>query len=132
MSEQRSNIIHYINTNWPILRTSSWAKFRQRHRKPGASNHFHVQDSNLSYSYYQPNPGANVPFPVVSALNDPVMSATSDAWGLRILKSSNIFVYGAGLYSFFNNYSTSRLLPRPVQTLYPIIAFSLSPYTFRL
>lgn len=29
------------------------------------------------------------------------------AWGLRILNNSkNILVYGAGLYSFFSNYST--------------------------
>ncbi|MCJ1473026.1 hypothetical protein MMC13_001675 [Lambiella insularis] len=57
--------------------------------------------------YYQPNPGASTPFPAVSSLNDPIMSATDDAWGLRILSSSNILIYGAGLYSFFNDYSTS-------------------------
>lgn len=31
----------------------------------------------------------------------------ADAWGLRIYRSSNILVYGAGLYSFFDNYSTT-------------------------
>jgi glucan 1,3-beta-glucosidase len=30
-----------------------------------------------------------------------------DGWGLRVLDSSDILVYGAGLYSFFDNYSTS-------------------------
>ncbi|MCJ1421843.1 hypothetical protein MMC32_008210 [Xylographa parallela] len=45
--------------------------------------------------YYQPNPGASSPFPVVASLNDPTQTTTSDAWGLRILKSSNILVYGA-------------------------------------
>jgi len=29
------------------------------------------------------------------------------AWGLRVLNSTDILVYGAGLYSFFNNYDTS-------------------------
>ena len=58
--------------------------------------------------YYQPNPGANVPFPAVASLNDPVMTSTQDAWGLRLLKSTAIYVYGAGLYSFFNNYSTGK------------------------
>jgi glucan 1,3-beta-glucosidase len=31
----------------------------------------------------------------------------ANAWGLRILSSSNILIYGAGLYSFFDNYSTT-------------------------
>ena len=30
------------------------------------------------------------------------------AFGLRVSASSNIFVYGASLYSFFNNYSTGK------------------------
>jgi len=29
------------------------------------------------------------------------------AWGLRVLNSENILVYGAGHYSFFSNYDTS-------------------------
>ena len=33
------------------------------------------------------------------------------AFGLRVSASNNIFVYGAGLYSFFNNYSTSKAPP---------------------
>ncbi|KAH9827683.1 glycoside hydrolase family 55 protein [Teratosphaeria destructans] len=64
--------------------------------------------------YYQPNPSAPVPFSHVASLNDPVFTnttdatiPTSDAWGLRIVNSSAINIYGAGLYSFFNNYSTS-------------------------
>ena len=30
-----------------------------------------------------------------------------DAWGLRMLDSSNRLVYGGGLYSFFNSYNTT-------------------------
>jgi glucan 1,3-beta-glucosidase len=64
--------------------------------------------------YYQPNPNATIPFPAVRSLKDPdfvksckgVQGNCADAWGLRILDSSNILTYGAGLYSFFNNYST--------------------------
>jgi len=65
-------------------------------------------------AYYQPNPDAHLPFPPVAALNDPVFPGTSnisnqaDGWGLRILDSSEILVYGAGLYSFFYNYSTGK------------------------
>lgn len=29
------------------------------------------------------------------------------AWGLRISNSSNVVIYGAGHYSFFNNYNTT-------------------------
>ncbi|KAJ5128084.1 exo-beta-1-3-glucanase [Penicillium atrosanguineum] len=71
--------------------------------------------------YYQPNPPAPAPFTVVSSLNDPNFSTScsgqssncNDAWGLRIVSSDNILVYGAGLYSFFNNYDGSRLDPFP-------------------
>jgi hypothetical protein len=76
--------------------------------------------------YYQPNPPA--PYPETqlnTALEDPDFAADcrpdaanrplslegnppcAMAWGLRILGSKNVVVFGAGLYSFFNNYSTS-------------------------
>lgn len=65
--------------------------------------------------YFQPTPNALVPFPAVSSLNDPNFSSScagvsgncAAAWGLRVLNSKNILVYGAGLYSFFSDYSTT-------------------------
>ncbi|CAM1501452.1 Fc.00g034360.m01.CDS01 [Cosmosporella sp. VM-42] len=64
--------------------------------------------------YYQPNPQATQPFAAVSSLNDPTFSTIcagkraecTEAWGLRIINSHKVFIYGAGLYSFFNNWST--------------------------
>ena len=64
--------------------------------------------------YFMPTPNALVPFPPLSSLNDPDFRASCASvpgncpasWGLRILNSRNIFVYGAGIYSFFSNYST--------------------------
>lgn len=62
--------------------------------------------------YYQPNPPAPAPFTSVASLNDPQFSSNGtspypdSAWGLRIVDSQDILVYGAGLYSFFNNWST--------------------------
>lgn len=82
--------------------------------------------------YYQPNPPAPYPFNNLSSmLHDPdfamdcaalaipltnntmprvtgsnITAPCEMAWGLRIIDSSNVVVYGAGLYSFFNNYST--------------------------
>ena len=63
-------------------------------------------------SYYQPNPSAaNGPYLTDSALNDPNYSSclggNCDALGLRVLNSQNLIIYGAGLYSFFNHYSTA-------------------------
>lgn len=58
-------------------------------------------------AYYQPNPDATIPFPTVTSLSDPTLAAGKDGWGVRIVDSSNIFVYGAGLYSFFNNYDVN-------------------------
>lgn len=76
--------------------------------------------------YYQPNPPAPYPFDNVDeTLNDPDFSAECAdldhgkvsgsgitapcemAWALRIINSSNVLVYGLGLYSFFNNYDTT-------------------------
>lgn len=65
--------------------------------------------------YYQPYPNAESPFPVVSSLNDPNFASSCSgqsgncaaAWGFRALSSSNLLVYGAGHYSFFNDYSTT-------------------------
>ncbi|KAJ5773672.1 hypothetical protein N7457_008568 [Penicillium paradoxum] len=66
-------------------------------------------------AYYQPNPLATTPFPVVSSIHDPDFAAScagkgkycSEGWGLRVLDSTDIFVYGAGLYSFFDNNNAS-------------------------
>ena len=70
-------------------------------------------------AYYQPNPSAPLPFPYNASLFDPQFpSATTtidgnsvpaaDGWGVRIVSSNQISIYGAGLYSFFNDYSTSK------------------------
>lgn len=62
--------------------------------------------------YFQSNPDASTPFTSNSAYSDPVFSGTASvnkAWGLRIVDSEDVFVYGAGLYSFFDNYSQTCL-----------------------
>lgn len=67
-------------------------------------------------AYYQPSPNALQPFAKQSFWNDPdfkrkcknIDGNCAEGWGLRIINSSNIAIYGAGLYSFFNNYSTGK------------------------
>jgi glucan 1,3-beta-glucosidase len=55
--------------------------------------------------YYQPNPAATVPFKKNDKFFDPDMSNTTSAWAVRIIDSESIWNYGAGTYSFFDNYS---------------------------
>ncbi|KAI4719157.1 glycoside hydrolase family 55 protein [Aureobasidium sp. EXF-10727] len=65
-------------------------------------------------AYMQNNPNAIAPYPPMSNWNDPTFSDcfTSNCpktWGCRIFNSTYIFVYGAGMYSFFNNYDSGCL-----------------------
>ncbi|KAK7413340.1 hypothetical protein QQX98_007783 [Neonectria punicea] len=73
----------------------------------------HVQTEQ---AYSQPLPPASYPFPPVPLLQDPDFQKTCQnnpvagcnmGWGMRVVNSSNVVVYGAGLYSFFNNYDDS-------------------------
>lgn len=59
--------------------------------------------------YYQSNPNALEPFTPGGTFYDPGFIECRDdrcrkAWGLRIIDSADISMYGAGLYSFFENY----------------------------
>ncbi|KAJ6259223.1 Glucan 1,3-beta-glucosidase [Drechslerella dactyloides] len=76
--------------------------------------------------YYQSNPRAHEPFPSLSAWQDPDFTAScatekdkaslcEKSWGLRILNSTDIFAFGAGLYSFFENYDTACIEKRACQ-----------------
>jgi glucan 1,3-beta-glucosidase len=74
-----------------------------------------IWEANQFLRYYQPNPQAPAPFTPQTSLNDPTFSNCAgqtsncyDAWGLRIVNSENVLVYGAGHYSFFNNYAASK------------------------
>ncbi|CAK7266539.1 hypothetical protein SEPCBS119000_002082 [Sporothrix epigloea] len=64
--------------------------------------------------YFQGNPDANTPFASQVALADPSFETCTSAtcarsWGLRIVNSTDVFIYGAGLYSFFDNYNQTCL-----------------------
>ncbi|KAF8582440.1 glycoside hydrolase family 55 protein [Ramaria rubella] len=55
--------------------------------------------------YYQPSPAPPSPFSINTTFHDPSFPAGVDhAWALSVSSSTNILVYGAGLYSFFQNY----------------------------
>ena len=87
-------------------------------------------------AYYQPNPDARLPFPARPTYHDPGFAAGEDGWGLRVVDSRGILVYGAGyvsrtlapaasnetwtdgthrLYSFFDNWDNSCADPSSPQ-----------------
>nr|POE99422.1 glucan 1,3-beta-glucosidase [Quercus suber] len=84
----------------------------------GASNIF-AGLIQTETAYYQPKTDATTPFPAVSSLSDPTFTGPAtvqdnntaipnrNGWGLRIVGSSSVLVYGADHYSFFNSYSTA-------------------------
>ncbi|KAK6498769.1 hypothetical protein TWF481_011343 [Arthrobotrys musiformis] len=69
--------------------------------------------------YYQSNPVAPLPFSVNATWNDPDyssictslggVSTCKKSYGVRTQNSNNILIYGAGLYSFFENYAQTCL-----------------------
>ncbi|KIO31552.1 hypothetical protein M407DRAFT_19489 [Tulasnella calospora MUT 4182] len=56
-------------------------------------------------AYYQPNPPVPEPFKPSKAWHDPTFNNGPSGWALHVADSEKVFVYGAGLYSFFQNYS---------------------------
>lgn len=85
--------------------------------------------------YFQSNPDASTPFTAQSAFSDPTFSGTSavnKAWGLRVVDSSNVFVVGAGLYSFFDNYAQTCLDTESCQTNMVSLENSKSVYMYGL
>ncbi|KAK4096079.1 glycoside hydrolase family 55 protein [Parathielavia hyrcaniae] len=58
-------------------------------------------------AYYQPNPDASLPFASLPEYSDPVFAPGESGWGLRVVDSTGLLVYGAGLYSFFDNYDVN-------------------------
>ncbi|KZO98353.1 glycoside hydrolase family 55 protein [Calocera viscosa TUFC12733] len=58
-------------------------------------------------AYYQPTPAAGAPFAPNSLYYDPTTYPSGSGWSLYIQDSVDVLVFGAGFYSFFNDYNTS-------------------------
>jgi hypothetical protein len=59
-------------------------------------------------AYYQPNPDVSLPFKADAKYHDPVFKGKGESgWGLRVVDSKAVLAYGAGLYSFFDNYDVN-------------------------
>lgn len=77
----------------------------------------HIQSET---AYMQSNPNALVPYPPLSSWSDPTFEecfavTCFKTFGLRIFNSTYILIYGAGLYSFFDNYDSGCLLTNNCQ-----------------
>ncbi|KAK4238373.1 glucan 1,3-beta-glucosidase [Achaetomium macrosporum] len=105
-----------------------------------ASNIFagHIQTES---PYYQPTPAATDVFPLDVYASDPDFADCSPtdesclySWALMISNSSDVLIYGAGLYSWFDSYTQECLVPedcqsRLVQTSYSRRVWMFSQYT---
>ncbi|KAJ3560072.1 hypothetical protein NP233_g11075 [Leucocoprinus birnbaumii] len=65
--------------------------------------------------YFQPNPAPPAPFTVNSAFHDPSFNGITASWALKVASSTDIIVFGAGLYSFFQNYGQACIAPATCQ-----------------
>ncbi|KAN0101177.1 glycoside hydrolase family 55 protein [Tylopilus felleus] len=80
-----------------------------------ARNHY-IGFAQTETPYYQPVPAAPTPFTSSSTYHDPPFSGNiNTAWGISIQSSSNIILYGAGLYSFYQNYQQTCLASNACQ-----------------
>ncbi|KAF7325959.1 hypothetical protein MKEN_00446800 [Mycena kentingensis (nom. inval.)] len=75
----------------------------------GAENHY-MGLIQTETPYYQPAIVPPAPFKVDSAFSDPTdWEGITSAWGLIVKESSNILIFGAGLYSFYDSYTQDCL-----------------------
>lgn len=85
----------------------------------------------------QQNPNALQPFTPVAKYSDPTFDNCYQAtcyktWAIRIYNSSYVFNYGAGLYSFFDNYDSGCLLTESCQENIVDIELSEAIYLYGL
>lgn len=104
----RGILIETTNPVWMYAAASEHNTLYQ-YQLQGAKNIF-MATIQSETPYFQENPVATVPFSPLSAWNDPTYAACTTnscrkSWALRVLDSQDVLIYGAGLYSFFQNYN---------------------------
>ncbi|TKA48187.1 hypothetical protein B0A54_01680 [Friedmanniomyces endolithicus] len=97
-----------------------------------------MQVPDHSDPYAQDNPNSLDPFAPNSVYSDPTFAECSiiaicyKTYGLYLFNSTYIFIYGAGLYSFFNNYDQGCLLTENCQEYSVGMAQSEGIYIYAL
>lgn len=86
-----------------------------QYRLVNAANHYMGLIQTES-PYYQPTPAAPTPFAYNPKYDPkPYKDDAPSAWGLSVERSRGIFIFGAGLYSFFKSYSQDCINDRKCQ-----------------
>jgi glucan 1,3-beta-glucosidase len=93
--------------------------------------------ANSTHSYMQNNPNALSSFQPLEEWSDPgfedcFLPTCAKTYGLMIQNSTYIFNYGAGLYSFFNNYDSGCITTTNCQQYMVSIKGSEAVYLFGL
>lgn len=92
-----------------LIGTSSEHAALYQYNLANAQNHY-IGFVQTETPYYQPAPAAPSPYSSSSTYYDPTFtSSINEAWAMYVQSSSNIFIFGAGFYSFFQNYGQSCL-----------------------
>ncbi|KAJ7507380.1 exo-beta-1,3-glucanase [Mycena galericulata] len=96
-------IDHAVGPVWLVGTASEHHTFYQY--SIVGSNNVYAGMIQTETPYYQPVPAPPGPFQSNPAWDDPDWSNSGSAWALNIATSNSVFIYGAGLYSFYDNYS---------------------------
>ncbi|KAH9901618.1 exo-beta-1,3-glucanase [Cubamyces lactineus] len=92
-----------------MIGTASEHQTLYQYNLAGAQDHY-MGLIQTETPYYQPVPAPPAPFSVNSAYHDPSFSSSqTSAWAVHITSSQDILIFGAGLYSFFQNYGQTCL-----------------------
>ncbi|PCH38148.1 glycoside hydrolase family 55 protein [Wolfiporia cocos MD-104 SS10] len=98
----------------------------------GASDHY-MGLIQTETPYYQPSPSTPTPFSIENSYNDPSFpSSQSAAWALYVQSATDIIVFGAGHYSFYQNYVQTCLSTASCQDQIVSTDSSSSLYVYSL
>ncbi|KAH8165699.1 hypothetical protein CIB48_g2534 [Xylaria polymorpha] len=107
----RGVLIESQNPVW-LWGTASEHSVLYNYQIANAKNTF-IGLAQTETAYMQGNPDATQGVTLLEGFYDPEFKETCDGssdkcartWGMRVTNSSDVFVFGAGMYSFFNNYA---------------------------
>ncbi|KAG8220683.1 glycoside hydrolase family 55 protein [Butyriboletus roseoflavus] len=99
-----------------LIGTSSEHAALYQYNLVNAQNHY-IGFAQTETPYYQPVPVVPAPYSIDSTYHDPSYpSGLGSAWSMYIQSSSNILLFGAGFYSFYQNYVQTCLTPSSCQS----------------
>ncbi|RXW22391.1 hypothetical protein EST38_g3456 [Candolleomyces aberdarensis] len=115
-----------------LIGTGSEHHVLYQYRLVGAKDHYMGLIQTES-PYYQPTPPPPTPFfpNKSSKYSDPATYDGTSAWALSVQESKDIFIFGAGLYSFFQTY-VDCAIARACQSQIANIDRASSVYLFSL